>query len=194
MRYFSWEIDCIFVFLRAVVNIPIQTLIISIWLLFRKKDHLTAGAWATCGFKSPSKLATREGTDWERSLTRYHTTTSWRTDCLFHSVRHLFLHPLLHLFSSTQFLPSWFRFFPIHLPADLPTYLFSCLPSWLITYSEYKSSNFTILLIIRQVPPNPNYWTEELASELWDSYQDTQDIYVYCSGHNSIPLSMSISW
>ena len=38
------------IFLRAVVNISIQTLIISPWLLFRKMidDHLTAGAWAAC--------------------------------------------------------------------------------------------------------------------------------------------------
>ena len=34
VRYFYWEIDCIILFLRVVVDIPIQTLIISPWLLF----------------------------------------------------------------------------------------------------------------------------------------------------------------
>ena len=36
VRYFYWEFDWFFLFLRAIVNIPIQTLIISPWLLFRK--------------------------------------------------------------------------------------------------------------------------------------------------------------
>ena len=36
MRYFHWEFDCIFLFLRAVVNIPVKTLKISPWLVFRK--------------------------------------------------------------------------------------------------------------------------------------------------------------
>ena len=36
VRYVNWEFDCIFLFLKVVVNIPIQTLIISPWLLFRK--------------------------------------------------------------------------------------------------------------------------------------------------------------
>ena len=36
VRYFYWERDCFFLFLRAIVNIPILTLIISPWLLFRK--------------------------------------------------------------------------------------------------------------------------------------------------------------
>ena len=37
----KWRI-CHFLLLRAVVNIPIQTLIIS------QDDYLTAGAWAAC--------------------------------------------------------------------------------------------------------------------------------------------------
>ena len=36
VRYFYWEFDRIFLFLRAVINIPIKTLIISPWLFFRK--------------------------------------------------------------------------------------------------------------------------------------------------------------
>ena len=36
VKYVYWEFDCIFLFLKVVVNIPIQTLIISPWLLFRK--------------------------------------------------------------------------------------------------------------------------------------------------------------
>ena len=36
MKYFYWEFDLIFLSLEAVVNIPIQTLIILPWLLFRK--------------------------------------------------------------------------------------------------------------------------------------------------------------
>ena len=39
-----------FLFLRAVVNIPVQTLdlIISPWLPILQDDHLTAGPWAAC--------------------------------------------------------------------------------------------------------------------------------------------------
>ena len=36
VRPFYWEFDRIFLFLRAVINIPIKTLIISPWLFFRK--------------------------------------------------------------------------------------------------------------------------------------------------------------
>ena len=36
VRYFFWEFDVFFLFLRAVVNMPIQTLIIPPWLLLRK--------------------------------------------------------------------------------------------------------------------------------------------------------------
>ena len=43
VRYFYWEFDWFFLFLRAIVNIPIQTLIISPWLLFRKMVILQLG-------------------------------------------------------------------------------------------------------------------------------------------------------
>ena len=36
MKNFYWEFDLILLSLEAVVNIPIQTLIILPWLLFRK--------------------------------------------------------------------------------------------------------------------------------------------------------------
>ena len=38
----------IFLFLRAVVNIPIQTLIITTMTVIAQDDHLTAGAWTAC--------------------------------------------------------------------------------------------------------------------------------------------------
>ena len=43
VRYFYWEFDWFILFLRAIVNIPIQTLIISPWLLFRKMVILQLG-------------------------------------------------------------------------------------------------------------------------------------------------------
>ena len=45
--HFYWEFDRIFLFLRVVVNIPLQTLIILPWLSISHDDYLTAGAWAT---------------------------------------------------------------------------------------------------------------------------------------------------
>ena len=53
LSYVRWGIfienlTVIFLFLRAVVNIPLQTLIISPWLSISHDDYLTAGAWAAC--------------------------------------------------------------------------------------------------------------------------------------------------
>ena len=53
VRYFYWEFDCIFLFLRAVVNILIKTLIAM--TLTSQDNHLTAGAWATCVGKETEK-------------------------------------------------------------------------------------------------------------------------------------------
>ena len=43
-----WEFDCNFYFVRAVVNIPIQTLTFLPWLLFRKMIISQLGAWPAC--------------------------------------------------------------------------------------------------------------------------------------------------
>ena len=54
---------------------------------------------------------------------------------------------------------------------------------------RFKSGRYACIL---RVPNPPSGWSDKLASELRKSYQDTDEIYAYCSGRNSNPLLVSV--